>query len=111
MAILFAHIKYIASLKRRLLTTSYAAKNIFELYDYNSICAIDIYVLLGICNSIINTVAHRILQGLEEQHKVSKLQITEETERFCKSYIADGQHIVKKNINEILLKDLRALYK
>lgn len=87
---------------------------IFAYYDYPNVDSHDIYDTVHLSNYIMRNVNYNILSDIKKENMDIKKLYDKEIEildSFFDNIIGQGQHIIEKNINDIKIKDFRALYK
>ena len=87
---------------------------IFAQYDYPNVDARDVYDTVHLCNYIMRNVNYNILADIKKENIDIKKLYDEEVDvlnDFLDNTIGQGQHIVEKNIEDIKIRDFRALYK
>lgn len=85
-------------------------KEILELYSKGIFKAEDIVTLFCVCNEVMNLSVCETLDELHRNIPELKFYVSQQAEDFFEEYLAHGQHINEKNLEEINVMDFRKLF-
>ena len=85
-------------------------KELLELYSSGIFKAEDVVALFCICNEVMDLSVCDTLDELHRSIPKQKFHISRQAEDFLEDYLAKGQHINEKNLEEINVMDFRKLF-